>query len=92
MRLSLVTALAIPLMGCASNPGVAPIGPDTYSVTRQAATGFTGLGNLRVKALREANDFCAKDGKVMQVVHTKDSQPPYVLGNFPRTEDRVHVP
>ena len=30
------------LMGCASNSGVAPMGPDTYMVTRQAATGFSG--------------------------------------------------
>jgi hypothetical protein len=25
---------------CASNPGVVPIGPDTFMVSRQAATGF----------------------------------------------------
>lgn len=85
-RWIVVAVMAGPLSGCAINPGVAPIGPDTYSVTRQAATGFTGLGSLRVKALREANAFCAKERKIMQVIHTKDSQPPYILGNFPRTE------
>lgn len=74
------------LCGCASNPGVAPTGPGTYSVSRQAATGFPGLGGLRVKALREAADFCSKDGKSIKVLQTTNSDPPYILGNYPRVD------
>ncbi|MGH8226982.1 MAG: hypothetical protein ACREU3_03590 [Steroidobacteraceae bacterium] len=77
---------ALLLAGCASNPGIAPIGPNAYLVSRQAATGFSGLGSLKVSALREAAAYCARQGRAMQVIHTKDSKPPYIFGNYPRTE------
>lgn len=79
-------ALGLLVTGCASNPGVAPLGPDSYVVSRQAATAFSGLGSLRAKALREADEFCKKQGRALRVVHTKDSEPPYIFGNYPRTE------
>jgi hypothetical protein len=72
--------------GCAAHSGVVPIGQDTYMVSRQAATGFSGTGTLKAEAFREANDFCAGQGKAFQVVSTSESQPPYLLGNFPRAE------
>lgn len=81
-----VASCAVALAGCASNPGVVPMGPDTYFVSRQAATGFTGLGSLKVDAMAEAGRFCAKDGKTVDVIRSSESQPPYVLANFPRAE------
>jgi hypothetical protein len=72
--------------GCATNSGVVPIGQDTYLVSRQAATGFSGTGSLKAKALREANKYCADQRKFLQVVSTIESTPPYLLGNFPRAE------
>lgn len=78
--------LCLGLAGCASNSGVAPIGQDTYMVSRQAATGFSGSGDLKVKALREASQFCEKQGKKLQVVSTSEAQPPYILTNFPKAE------
>jgi len=74
------------LSGCAINSGVIPMGQDTFMITRQAATGFSGLGNLKVEAWEEANEFCIEQGKCLQVVNTRKSQPPYILGNFPRVE------
>ena len=74
------------LTGCAANPGVAPMGPDTYIVTRQAATGFSGAGDLKVEALREANQHCMSLGKEMHVVSATESKPPYLLGKYPRAE------
>jgi hypothetical protein len=74
------------LAGCASDPGVAPVGPNTYLISRQAATGFSGLGGLKVKALREAAAYCEQRGRMIDILHTKDSKPPYIFGNFPRTE------
>jgi hypothetical protein len=55
-------------------------------VSRQAATGFSGSGTLKAEAFREANDFCANQGKMLQVVNTTEAKPPYVLGNFPKAE------
>jgi hypothetical protein len=80
-----VVSLAL-LFGCASNPGVAPLGNDTYIVTRQAATGFSGLASLKADALSEADAYCASQHKTMVVISTSESQPPYIFGNFPRSE------
>ena len=74
------------LAGCAANPGVAKISENTFMVSRQAASGFSGLGSLKVKALKEAEQHCNGMGKSIQLLSTNDSMPPYVLGNFPRTE------
>src|SRR5205807_8672583 len=60
-----LTTLGSALLGaCASNSGVVPIGPDTFMISRQAATGFTGSGNLKADALREAKQYCASLKKV----------------------------
>ena len=74
------------LAGCATNPGVAPMGPDTYLVTRQAATGFSGSGGLKAEALREANEYCLSQRKQMHVVNTTEARPPFIFGNFPKAE------
>jgi hypothetical protein len=80
-----IVAAAV-LTGCASNSGVAPIGPDTYMVSRQAATGFSGSGDLKAQALREANQYCLTLQKVMKVISTTEAKPPYIFGNFPKAE------
>lgn len=79
-------SLAILLSACASNSGVVPIGSDTYMVSRQAATGFSGSGTLKAEAFREANEFCLSQKKKLQVVSTTEAQPPYILANFPKAE------
>lgn len=84
-RVTYCSALLL-VAGCASNSGVAPIGPDTFMVSRQAATGFSGAGTLKAEALREANQYCLGQKKVMQVTHTSEAAPPFVLGNFPKAE------
>ena len=85
MRYALLASLLV-ISGCASNSGVVPIGPDTFMVSRQAATGFSGLGTLKADAFQEANQYCIRQGKSIRVVNTSESSPPYVLGNFPRAE------
>ena len=79
-------ALVLATVGCAANSGVVPLGPETFMVSRQAATGFSGSGTLKAEALTEAGQYCAARGRVMQVTTTQESQPPYVLGNFPKAE------
>jgi hypothetical protein len=82
----LLGPIALVVAGCAANPGIAPMGPDTYLVTRQAATGFSGAGDLKVEALREANQHCTSLGREMHMVTATESQPPYLLGRYPRAE------
>ena len=86
LRHQAVVALVGVVTCCSANSGVVPIGKDTYMVSRQAATGFSGSGTLKADAFREANAFCASQGKVMQVVRTEEAKPPYVLANFPKAE------
>lgn len=50
------------LTSCAQNSGIIPMGADTYMVSRQAATGFTGMGTLKALAMKEAYAQCAYSG------------------------------
>lgn len=83
---ALAFAVVLVLAGCAANSGVVPMGGDAYMVSRQAATGFPGLGNLKAEALQEANQFCTSQQKAMEVIQTTETSPPYLLGNYPRAE------
>lgn len=74
------------LSGCAQKSGAFKIGPDTYMITNQAATGFSGLSTLKAEAFKEGGEFCAKQNKTLRVISTHHSRPPYVLGNFPYVE------
>ena len=71
-------------MGCAVNSGIAPNGQSTFTVSRQAATGFSGSGNLRAEALTEASQYCASQQKTLTVIRVVEAQPPFVFGNFPK--------
>jgi len=87
MNKAILAGLTFCLMGgCAINSGVVPMGKDTFMVSRQAATGFTGLGELKAESLKESNQFCRAQGKFLQVIRTSESSPPYVFGNYPRAE------
>lgn len=86
---SVFIAIGVVLIsGCAANSGIVPMGSNTYMVSRQAATGFTGMGTLKAEAMREAYTQCSKTDKAVKVIETIDAKPPYIFGNFPKTEIR----
>jgi|GEM_PF-4448379 len=60
-----------------------PMGKDTYMVSRQAATGFSGMVTLKAGAMREAYSQCQKTRKSVEVIETVGAKPPYIFGNFP---------
>jgi hypothetical protein len=60
-------------------------GQDVYRVSAQGAT-FTSISGLRAEVENRAYKFCERQGKGMTVLGEKISQPPYILGNFPRIE------
>lgn len=76
------------LTGCAANSGIVPMGNNTYMVSRQAPTGFHGMGTLKADAMREAYEQCRKSDKQLEVIETVDAKPPYLFGNFPKIEIR----
>lgn len=79
-------ALGIAISGCASHSGVVAIGAGKFMLAKQQATGFPGLGNMKAELLQEAAVYCKKDASEMELLNTKESQPPYILGNYPRVE------
>lgn len=86
MKYGVALAASIMLAGCASHTGVTPNGRGGYLIAKQAATGFPGLGNLKAEAMSEADEYCRGQGRTFQIVSAKETQPPYVMGNYPRTE------
>jgi hypothetical protein len=74
------------MAGCAANSGVVPIGDDTFMVSRQAATGFSGLGTLKADALQEASHYCASRNLQSHVISAVEAEPPFILGNFPKAD------
>lgn len=81
-----MAALLLTISGCASHTGVVPIGRDTFMIAKQQATGFPGLGNMKAEIIAEASLHCSSLGKEFQIVSTYETQPPYILGNYPRSE------
>lgn len=77
---------ALILSGCAQNSGVISMGNQQYMLSRQAATGFSGLGTLKAEGIEEATLYCRKKGKSVVITNTIDAKPPFILGNFPKTD------
>lgn len=57
-----------------------------YRTYHRAASGFVSIQAIRETAERRASGFCERQGKAMKVVGEQISNPPYILGNFPRIE------
>jgi hypothetical protein len=83
---SAAALLALALAGCAANSGVAPDGQGGYMIQKQAATGFPGPGSIKADVMREANDYCVAQGREFLLTNVIETQPPFVLGNYPRAE------
>ncbi|KAA3649382.1 MAG: hypothetical protein DWQ11_18740 [Proteobacteria bacterium] len=57
-----------------------------YFVSKQAATGFPGIGGIEADLYVQAEQHCGAQGKAMQVDRVDKTKPPYILGNYPRVE------
>ena len=59
-----VLSLAAIVAGCA-NPGIVPLSPDTYMLSRTDKGGIFGNASaMKADVIREANEFAASRGKV----------------------------
>jgi hypothetical protein len=74
------------MAGCASYTGVVPMGKDTFMIAKQQATGFPGLGNIKAEIIAEGVRYCHGIGEEFQLVSANETLPPYILGNYPRSE------
>ncbi len=59
---------------------------DIYRIYHRAATGFVSIQSIREAAEQRATEFAGRQGKSFTVLGERISQPPYILGNFPRIE------
>jgi hypothetical protein len=81
-----IAAAPIFLVGCASHTGIIPMGQGNYMIAKQQATGFPGLGNLKAEIITEGLAQCTSQGRKFELVSSQETQPPYILGNYPRSE------
>jgi len=85
MRFTCVLA-AVCLAGCAVDTGVGSLYGDVMTVTRQGAHGLSDPLTVRNGAMTEARGHCTALGREIYVVALQETKPPYLLGNFPRSE------
>jgi hypothetical protein len=81
-----LSVLLFLLAGCAAYSVVEQIGPETFKVSRQADTDFSGLSILRVEALEEAYKYCSRQNKHMRVDTITEYLPPHDTRGLPRAE------
>lgn len=63
-----VCAIAFGIVGCASS-GPIPTGNGNYLLTKQSAGGvFKAGASVKADLLIEANEFCAKSGKQIELI------------------------
>ena len=61
-------------------------GQKIYRVFHRGSTGFTPLLSVRMDAERRADKFCMNKNKVSIIISERHSNPPHILGNWPRIE------
>lgn len=77
--LTVVAACAV-LAGCAQSSGIMKMGPDTYSVSVHAAPALGGASGARQRALGEANERCAQEGKEILVTNITSGRSTHLPG------------
>jgi hypothetical protein len=85
-RAFLIMVLTTGSTACASHTGVIQLSSETFMISKQQATGFPGLGNMKAELIAEGRLFCKNKNTEFKLIDTKETQPPYILGNYPRSE------
>ena len=79
LTLATVAGCAVPTTGVVSR------GQDMFTVTRQGSGAWVTVDSLRVAALQEADAYCTKQNKKLNVIHVKDI-PAGAFGRWPESE------
>jgi hypothetical protein len=59
---------------------------DIYTLYQRAASGFESIESIRSQVERRAEIFANRQNKSIVVLGENISEPPYILGNFPRIQ------
>jgi hypothetical protein len=65
--------LALALVACQSVSEVIPTGQNTYMVGANSQGGFTSDAEVAALGIKRANEFCANQGKSMEMISTSSS-------------------
>jgi len=71
--ISVVAFAAVALAGCATTSDIVPVGHGVYEVAGSSATGMSSGGAQKVRLIKVANEFCAKQGKSATVADANDT-------------------
>lgn len=58
--------------GCAGVTDVVPTGKDTFMVASHSTMGWSSGPAQKAKAMQDAGQYCAKQGKQLQVISTNE--------------------
>jgi hypothetical protein len=73
------------IAACAARPAITPAGEGTYIASRSGQA-YNSITGLKAKALTQADEFCSAKHMTFKVLNSTNSEPPYILGNYPRVE------
>lgn len=59
---------------------------DVFTLYQRAASGFESIQSIRNQVERRAEIFANRQNKSIVVLGENISEPPYILGNFPRIQ------
>lgn len=86
MKYVLLALGAAVVAGCATpTTGVVPRGEGLFTVTRQGSGAWVTTDSLKVAAIQEADAHCARLGREVRVVHSKEI-PAGPFGRWPESE------
>jgi hypothetical protein len=69
--LGLTTVVIFVAIAACASSGIIPIGDGVYSVTKHSATTLASGDSQKADVYREANAYCAKQGREIQTVEIK---------------------
>jgi hypothetical protein len=67
-RILLAASALMLVAACAGSSDVVKTGPDTYMIARHGTSGWSLGQNQKAKALRDAAQYCRRQGKQMQAI------------------------
>ncbi len=90
MKQATIILLLCFLAGCASNPGIVNISPDTYMITRIDKAGIFGnAAAMKAKVFEEASAFASSQGKASIPISVNEI--PVAPGRFASIEYQFRV-
>ena len=86
MKKSIIICLCLLTVACGKNSGITPMADDVLFATRQAASGFSGVGTIKADLLDDARIHCQKSSEKVEIIRIWNNEGPFIMGNFPRAE------